>query len=234
MLELYDIYKINNSGSYSNIYKGIHKFKKKKVIIKFSYDELTIKLIKNEINMYFHLKRLKFKNNADIINIGVINGYNFIITKYINNKFNKININIVNQLLNILLFLYNNKIIHRDIKDDNFLIDKNKVILIDFGFSTFYNKQHMNNLIGNWKYSSYNCYKKKYIYDYKDDYISLIYMILNINNNSLPWNKNTSTNKLNYKLENHYNMNDIINKHFINIYNNITNIKYSELFVPLK
>lgn len=234
MIENYLLYPLNINGSFSSIYKGKHVSKNKIVIIKFSNDMISKKLIENEIKFYLFLKKLNFNFIPQIINIGTHNNNKYIITEYKNKTLNFINKDIINQLLNILLFLHNNNIIHRDIKEDNFLIDNNKIFIIDFGLSTFYsNNYYLKSSIGNWKYSSYNCYKNKYIYHYKDDFLSLIYMILNLHNNYIPWTYDTYRKKYDINLNEVYNIEDSINKHFIYLYNNINTINYSELYSPL-
>ena len=58
-------------------------------------------------------------------------------------------------------------------------------------------------------------------------------MILNLHNNYIPWNSNTYRNKYDINLNEVYNLEDSINKHFIYLYNNINTINYSELYSPL-
>ena len=233
MINDYNICPLYNNGTLSCIYKGTHKTKNKRVIIKFSHNYITKKLIENEIKIYIYLKKIKYNYIPNIINIGLHNHEKYIITEYKNETLTTLNYDIINQLFNIINSLHTNSIIHRDIKPENFLIHDNKVYIIDFGLSTFYSENHiLKKMIGNWKYCSYNCYKDEYIYHYKDDIISIIYMILHLHNNSIPWNKENSTKKEIIELSNVYNTNDPINKYLIYIYNNINNINYSSLRLP--
>ena len=233
MINDYNICPLYSNGSLSCVYKGTHKTKNKNAIIKFSYDYITKKLIENEINIYLYLKKKKYNYIPNIINTGLHNNQKFIITEYKNIPLTFVNYDIINQLFNIITTLHQNNIIHRDIKPDNFLIQDKKVYIIDFGLSTFYSETHkIKKMIGNWKYCSYNCLKDEYKYDYKDDIISIIYMILHLHNRVLPWNKENYKHKGLVDLKKYYDINDNINHHLIHIYNNINNINYSLLHLP--
>ena len=88
MIENYLLYPLNINGSFSSIYKGIHIHKNKKVIIKFSNDTISKKLIENEIKFNLFLKKLKFNFIPKIINIGTHNNEKYIITEYKNKTLN--------------------------------------------------------------------------------------------------------------------------------------------------
>ena len=76
---------------------------------------------------------------------------------YINkNKLNTSNVNeIVYNLLKGIELLHDNKIIHRDIKIDNIVVNRNHARLIDFNISKFAEKQTLDNisLVGNFNYN---------------------------------------------------------------------------------
>jgi len=202
-MEAYHISPMNIRNAVTNIYKGIHKFKHKEVVIKFGNNELTNKLIQDEINLYLYLKKCNFTHIPHIINTGIYNNNRFIITEFKNTTLKYITDDIIDQLFIIIEQLHSFDIVHRDIKPENFLIDNDKVYIIDLGLSTFYSERKIKSLIGNWKYCSPTCLQSEYIYEFKDDYIGLIYMILDIYNKGLPWDKNTYKNKkymtFNYK-----------------------------------
>lgn len=223
MFENYNISPLFTNGSLSCVYKGTHKTKHKNVIIKFSYDIITKKLIENEISIYIYLKKKKYPYIPNIINIGLYNNNKYIITEYKNDQLTFVNSSIIKQLFTIINVLHKNNIVHRDIKPDNFLIQDNKVFIIDFGLSTFYNEKHtLKKMIGNWKYCSYNCLNEEYTYEFKDDIISIIYMILDLHNHLIPWNKDNYKNKKSFQLKDTYNMNDCINQQLIRYYYKLT------------
>ena len=55
-MDAYDITLFKTNNALTNIYKGVHKIKKKEVVIKFGNNELTNRLIQNEIALYLYLK----------------------------------------------------------------------------------------------------------------------------------------------------------------------------------
>lgn len=195
MLDKYNIYELSKKNCVNSIYKGIHKKTFKEVIIKFSSDNNTEILLKNEIHIYLYLKKRNYKYIPPILNIGQHKGYTYIITKYMGDILQDINENIIVQLFNILKTLHNLSILHRDIKPENFLIYNNKVYIIDFGLSTIENDDIMRSEIGNWKYCSPYILRDKYIYRKEDDIISLIFMIFDLYNGYIPWDKHNYKNK---------------------------------------
>ena len=60
-LNKYKLLNVINDGNYSKIYKFIHVEKNQYVAIKFDYDEISKKLIKNEIHIYLLLRKSKLK-----------------------------------------------------------------------------------------------------------------------------------------------------------------------------
>jgi tRNA A-37 threonylcarbamoyl transferase component Bud32 len=46
------------------------------------------------------------------------------------------NVGLINDILNILILINKNNVIHRDVKLDNFILDGNKIKMLDFSFAT--------------------------------------------------------------------------------------------------
>lgn len=188
MINNYIIKPYNNS-TFSTLYYGTHKIKGHKVIIKLNYDKLSKLLLENEIRIYLFLQKKKISYIPKIKSIDSICQQLYIIMEYKENNLSncKITINIIEQCLNILKSLHQLHIVHRDIKPENFLIDNNKLYIIDFGLSGLYHNKPFKNMIGNQNYCSLKCHTKNYIYDYKDDIQSMVYMFLHLHNRILVW-----------------------------------------------
>ena len=115
-----DIEKIEK---YSQIFKGNAKKTKKEDKTIFC---LVLEYISNgSLNDYMIKYKLNFKNKNDF--------------KPISQEFI---IKIFKQMLEVLKYLHNKKIMHRDFKPDNILLDENYNIKVsDFGLSVIYNEQ---------------------------------------------------------------------------------------------
>jgi serine/threonine protein kinase len=199
MLSNYEIepYNPNVPGHFSSLFKGTHRLKKHKVILKTHYDDISRKLLENEIALYMYLQRLQYPFIPLIKNI--INDKNqlYIIMDYKpDHSYNTpITIERIEQWIHILRTLHRLNVVHRDIKPDNFLIEKDQIYIIDFGLATFYNKTPLASLIGNKKYCSYKCHSPPYVYTYNDDMLSLIYMCLDLHNGYTPWDNDITIKK---------------------------------------
>jgi serine/threonine protein kinase len=219
MIENYIIEPFDSNNTYSTLYKGIHKLKKHKVIIKMNYDLLSKKLLDNEIRIYLYLLKHKFYDVPCIKNIGSLNDKTkYIIMEYKENNLShgEVTINKINQVYSILKKLHILNIVHRDIKPENFLINKDKIYVIDFGLSGFYNiNTRFCKMIGNPKYCSINCHKNSYVYEYKDDFFSMIYMFLHLNNPHILWKCSMKENPFQYYESNE--INDYLKYLWINL-----------------
>ena len=113
--------------------------------------------------------------------------------QYFDGNRDKITMDRVNILLNNVFILLTNMhktgIVYRDVKPENFLFNKkDELCIIDLGLSTTYNAyDKLNNLIGTPLYSSHNTHKDEYVYEKKDDIISVFFMFFHLVSNELPW-----------------------------------------------
>jgi|AntAceMinimDraft_13_1070369.scaffolds.fasta_scaffold27650_2 serine/threonine protein kinase len=189
MLSRYTTEPYTGNGCFSTLLKGIHKIKKHKVILKTHYDEASKKILENEIRIYMYLNKSNYDYVPYIKNIIRENNQLYMIMDYKSEPFS-LSPNYkekIDSLIEVVVSLHSLHVVHRDLKPDNFLIDKGKIYIIDFGLSTFYNDTPLNHLIGNKKYCSLSCHRPPYIYTYKDDLISLVYMCLDLYNGYIPW-----------------------------------------------
>ena len=164
LYDKYEIYlnRIIGSGSYSNVYLGRILDKKimeenkltsdivaiKKIKME-NVDQKSFKLINDEINIMQKIKlnKLKCPNIINCFDIFEEFDYIYLVLEYCDNgDLSKIIGKPIrepivkyyfSQIINALYFLYDNNIIHRDIKPKNILLKNNKkeLVLCDFGFA---------------------------------------------------------------------------------------------------
>lgn len=239
----YKILNVITQGTYSTLYKGLHVDKNIEVAIKIECEEISKKLLDHEIDMYLYLKKTNNNNKnkvediilPDIKCIGTYNNYSYIVMElldinlktYIQKGVTKQKfLIIIKEIFKLIKFFHIRGLVHRDIKPENFVFNKKEQLcIIDLGLSTFYSDLVVKKFIGNKRYSSYTCHNDEYIYRTEDDIISIIYMLLDLYTNILPWdnkivnykNKKNSNFTEFYKLHNKH---DVIVELLISIYNN--------------
>lgn len=201
----YRVIKKIGKGSFSTVYKAqnIHKPNSFCAIkIENENDEISKKLLHNEISNYLRLMKNKMQNIVNIKSFGIYNKQNYIIMtlldidleQYINK-----NISIMNKDDVVRMFMKTYKLIqnmhasglvHRDIKPDNFLVKEKtgEIFIVDMGISTkVENISESTNMIGTPLYSSYNTHLDKYTYSKFDDIISLFFVFFKLVGGTLPW-----------------------------------------------
>ena len=204
----YKILRKLGSGSYSSVYEAEHIHKNTKVAIKFDFDEISKRLIENEISIYLYLHQNNMSDMAGIKSYGKNEDSNFIIMKKLdcslheyynkcynnfemtNSKFLEINKKVVIMLIKLMKNFHSMKLVHRDIKPENFMFDSNKSLcIIDLGISKPYDPEvKTRTFVGNEYFTSYIVHKSEYVYKPKDDMISIFFMMFYlISEGDIPW-----------------------------------------------
>jgi serine/threonine protein kinase len=215
----YKITKIITQSTYSTLYEAEHIIKNSKVAIKIECDEICKKLLENEIQLYLYLKKGNL-NTTDKLNIpqikdiGAYDNYKYIVMELLDkNLKQRINENItkkdfiiiIKQLFILIKNFHRRNLLHRDIKPENFVFNKQgNLCIIDLGLSCFNDRREIKTFIGNKLYASHNCHLDYYIYTPSDDLKSIIYMLLHLYTDVLPWSDKPNT----YEIKKYCNLND--------------------------
>lgn len=206
----YVFYDKIGSGSFGNVYIGINKNTNNEIAAKVE-DKQKNKRIIIEQNIYMELyKNGVFDGIPKIYKYIQTNDYNIILMEILGDNLDdimyktpkkKFSINttifIGNQIIKLIKNLHNAKIIHRDIKPNNFLIgkkDKNKIYIMDFGLSKKYIDSEGNHikyrndrsLIGTTRYASTHMHLGEEP-SRRDDLESIGYMLIYFAKGFLPW-----------------------------------------------
>lgn len=195
-------------GAFGNVFKGVDIETQECVAIKFESQNVNKERLDKESQLYTFLKE---KNKGTFIpNIhwyGSVHTYNVLIMTRLGPSFEKLirKYNYTIQLKTILLLtinffkilrdIHSLDIIHQDIKPDNFAIGRNKlkknIYIFDFGLSKIKESKNSkiektNGLLGTIRYASIRAHEG-YPLSYRDDFESLMYMIIYLYNRRLPW-----------------------------------------------
>jgi serine/threonine protein kinase len=185
----------------SIVYECEHTIKKTKAVIKM---EKQSKLLKREAEIYLYLQNTKVHIPA-LKGAGVYEGSSYLVLSQLKESL----LTYDGSIPYVTFFkefnhLHEAKVVHRDIKPQNFLIGfKDDLYLIDFGLACFQTQEPMHSFIGNKRYASFTCFEKEYVYTYQDDLISLIYMLLDLTFGYLPWDKEEKVRK-DYPIKDYY------------------------------
>lgn len=193
----------------SIVYVCEHLIKKEKVIVKIEKQQ---NLLQKEAQMYLYLKSKKVKIHIPSMKgTGKHEDYSYLVLSPLKQSL----LTFEGSLPYLTFFkefyhLHEANVVHRDIKPQNFLIGfKNDLYLIDFGLSCFQTDVPMKSFVGNKRYASYVCFEKEYVYQYKDDILSLIYMLFDVTFGYLPWDK-MEMNRKDYRFEDFYEPNVLL------------------------
>lgn len=184
----YKVCRVITKTDLSVVYECEHIIKKTKVIVKQCLTNEV--LLKHELSVYLYLKESQVQI-PKIKGSGMHEGTMYIVLELLDKTIDKYTSPInIESLFMILYQLHKMKIVHRDIKPDNFIVGHNqKIYLIDLGLSCKATNRIIKTFVGNKRYASYTCFEKEYVYQFKDDVISLIYMLLDLKYGFLPWDK---------------------------------------------
>jgi serine/threonine protein kinase len=208
----YEILEQIGEGTFGKVFKGKNIRSNEEIAIKIQHKDIE-NVLKHEAKIYRFLKDIS--GIPQIRNYGTETGFNYLILDLLGSSLFEQNlepiktINYLINAINILEFVHDKGILHRDIKPDNFLRKSNsssELYLIDFGLSKCYfvAEKHMierrdRKLIGTAKYSSLNVHNGIEA-SRRDDMESLCYSFIIIFGKEVPWSKENNEN-LNTLLE---------------------------------
>jgi len=240
-------YKLLNKigeGSFGAIYKAENYRTREEVAIKIESIEYSANLLKNESIIYQYLlgtpgiPQVKWYGKDDQNYYMVIPLLGESLEQLLCEKqvFSlKLVYQIGIQLLQLLKYIHEKGLVHRDIKPDNFLLGPHlkQIFLIDFGLCKCYTiadthieMKQTKGLIGSLTYCSINAHKHMEL-SRRDDLESLGYMLIYFSLGGLPWRETIKENELiKQKTEIIFNTKvPVILKEFINY---IRNIEFKE------
>ena len=202
-------------GAFCDIYAGINILTKEKVAIKVEERYKMDKNLETECYFLFSLKGLGIPK---VISFGHNKEYDILVmpllgkslheiqsTQNFNFEFKDICLMAI-QMIERIQWVHSQKIIHRDIKPDNFLIgldDPNIIYLIDFGLSKKYRSSITGNhikctrikkFVGSLRYASINALRLRE-QSRRDDLESIGYMLIYLIKGKLPWDNIKIDNK---------------------------------------
>jgi serine/threonine protein kinase len=209
----YKIVSSLGSGAFGSIYKGENIRTKESVAIKIEPLEANLKLLKNESCVYNYLKKYNFSGIPQLKWYGLDNKNYYMVISLLGDSINsyiektgklclKDVLMIGKKMLNILEFIHDKGLIHRDIKPDNFLfgidadgkINIEKVYLIDYGFCKVYKTMEnihienisLNKIIGTPNYISIHIHNLNQP-SRRDDVESVIYIMIYMLFGKIEW-----------------------------------------------
>ena len=192
-------------GSFGKVYKA--KYDGEEFAIKMEEKSRENGLLESEATI---MNYLKGPNIPFIKSYGYSGSYNVLVMQLLDksledlfNKYNKFSIKTVAmlgyQMVNIMEYIHDRHIIHRDIKPDNFVMGANeynaRLYILDFGLAKKYRSSRTlvqypyikrNKLTGTARYASIHALEA-YEQSRRDDLESIGYVLLYFLRGSLPW-----------------------------------------------
>ena len=223
-------------GTFGKIFKGVNINNNAKVAIKIEKASES-KLLLNEAKIYKNLEDIK--GIPRILSFGKEGLFNYLVIDLLDESLEELKhlcggamslkcvLNIGLQLLTRIEDLHSAGLVHRDIKPDNFLIDRktNIIYIIDFGLSKRYLDNSDNHLpettgrklTGTARYVSVNVHNG-IAPSRRDDLESIGYMLVYLLKGKLPWQKISNPDKYKkYELIGETNKNISLFEHFPDI-----------------
>lgn len=210
VFDKYDLVNHVGTGSFGDVYVVRNIQTDERLACKIEINA-KVSTLKHEANMLQYLSKVDFtpnlrrfgSENGNLCMIMDLYDESLDVVKSINGVFSyKNGLLLMHDLLEKMRKLHELKIIHRDIKPDNFLIERKtkQIKIIDFGLSKKYlsGGKHIEyktgkNIVGTTRYISVNIHKGIEA-SRRDDLISLGYMVIWLQMERLPWQGIKATN----------------------------------------
>jgi serine/threonine protein kinase len=199
----YEVVKELTKTTLSIVYECEHMIKRERVVIKM---EKQKKLLQKEAELYLYLKSSKSRVRIpQLKGMGTYEDSSYLVLSQLKECLLTYAGTIPYlTFFKELFYLHEVHIVHRDIKPQNFMVGfKDELYVIDFGLACVHTDHVLTSFLGNKRYASFVCFEREYTYDYKDDVISLIYMLLDLTYGFLPWDKEEKR-RIEYDMKTYY------------------------------
>lgn len=202
-------------GKFGIVYGGYHAKTREPVAIKMETENAPFKMLKHETSILNILGTKRCRHIPPVYWFGthktnyvlVMPRYDCSLDAYLCQLFHKCAplsslVKIYKTMIQILWHIHKHYVVHRDIKPQNFMLKGGELVLIDFGFSSFFvdeagkhlaedagsDREH---IIGSLPYISYfiHC---GYDFTRRDDVMSVIYILIYCIYGNLFWEKTTT------------------------------------------
>lgn len=218
----YEIIKKISHGCFSSVYLGIDKTTKNQVVLKVENRCQSQSMLQRELFILKVLRPTMGRKIIDILDWGNTNTHRYLVFPYIGFSLadclqkrqkmsEKMVMTIGNQLLTTLEIIHDQDVLHGDISPHNILLTKCcednqlKSFFIDFGCSALVEQIKLNQEIssGSPCFSSPFCNEGK-IFSYRDDLLSLFFVLAYANLGYLPWQKGCYNKSVKFIKSNHH------------------------------